>query len=477
MNAPDAIRLPPHSIEAEQSLIGGLLLDPRAWDRIADLVTDADFYRADHRRIFRHIAAMADNRKTVDVVTVFESIERSNEVDQTGGLAYLGEIANATPSAANIRRYAEIVAEKRSLRDLIIAAGEVMAIAEMPGADPVQDRIDRAQGVLMSLAERRPAQHEPAEIGSVLTRAVAEVDAAFAAGGEITGTPTGFEEMDRLLCGMQPGDMIVVAGRPSMGKTAFALNIAEHVSVVQRQPVAFFSMEMGDTQLAKRMMASIGGIEHKKLRTGRLSDDDWDMMTATLSKLHEAPIHIDETGSLSPAQIRARARRVKMKNGGRLGLIVIDYLQLMTSPKDSENRANEVSAISRSIKAMAKELGCPVIALSQLSRKVEERTSKRPLMSDLRESGAVEQDADVILLMYRDEYYNPATQERGVAEVNVAKHRNGETGMVRLMFEPQYSRFRDPIDEDRRNFELASSRASQRDAARHEHRTRGIADD
>jgi replicative DNA helicase len=458
MNSAD-LRIPPHSIEAEQSLIGGLLLDNTAWDRIADMVTEADFYRDDHRRIFAHIRKLVETGRPADVVTIYESIEKSNEVDQTGGLAYLGEIANATPSAANIRRYAEIVAERRALRDLICAAGEIMAIAEQPGPEGAEDRIDRSQAVLIALADKKPSQREPAPIGEVLGRAVSQVEEAFNADGDVVGTPTGFADVDRLLYGMQPGDMIVVAGRPSMGKTAFALNIAEHVAVERRLPVAVFSLEMGDTQLAKRALASQGGIEHKKLRTGKLQDDDWDRMTVALGRLHEAPIHIDETASLSPAQIRARSRRVKVKNGGRLGLIVIDYLQLMTSPKDAENRTNEVSAISRAIKAMAKELGCPVIALSQLSRKVEERTNKRPLMSDLRESGAVEQDADVILLMYRDDYYNPSSQDQGIAEVNIAKHRNGETGVVSLLFEPQYSRFRDLAGEDLRRFDHARATA------------------
>jgi replicative DNA helicase len=424
-----ALKLPPHSIEAEQSLIGGLLLDNSAWDRIADIVAGGDFYRDDHRRIFAHIRKLVEMGKPADVVTVYESIEKSNEVDQTGGLAYLGEIANATPSAANIRRYAEIVRERAVLRKLVTAGAKQL--------------LDEAERKVFEIAEAGAKSVQGFEaitplLGQVVDRIQELYDKENPS--DITGVPTGFYKLDEMTSGLQPGDMIVVAGRPSMGKTAFALNIAEHVGVEQRLPVAIFSLEMSGPQIATRMLSSIGRLDQTKTRNGRLTDDDWDKMTVALGKLHDAPIHIDETGAINATDLRARARRLH-RQCGKLGLIVIDYIQLMTSTKDGENRATEISEISRSIKSLAKELHVPIIALSQLSRKVEERTDKRPLMSDLRESGAIEQDADIILMMYREEYYKPDTTEKGIAEVHIGKHRNGPTGTVKLTFLGEYTKF------------------------------------
>jgi replicative DNA helicase len=438
-----ALKLPPHSIEAEQSLIGGLLLDNAAWDRIADIVDQSDFYRDDHRRIFAHIRKLVEMAKPADVVTVFESIEKSNEVDQTGGMAYLGEIANATPSAANIRRYAEIVHERAILRKLVTVGDDIAANALNPAGRDAKQLLDEAEQKVFEIAEAGARTGQGFEaitplLGQVVDRIqqLYERDNA----SDITGVPTGFYKLDEMTSGLQPGDMIVVAGRPSMGKTAFALNIAEHVGVELRLPVAIFSLEMSGPQIAMRMLSSIGRLDQTKTRTGRLSDDDWDKMTVALGKLHDAPIHIDETGAINATDLRARARRLH-RQCGKLGLIVIDYLQLMTSRKDNENRATEISEISRSIKALAKELQVPVIALSQLSRKVEERNDKRPLMSDLRESGAIEQDADIILMMYREEYYKPDTTEKGIAEVIIGKHRNGPTGTVKLTFLGEYTKF------------------------------------
>ena len=438
-----ALKLPPHSIEAEQSLIGGLLLDNQAWDRIADLVNESDFYRDDHRRIFAHIRKLIETGRPADVVTVFESIEHANQADQTGGLAYLGEIANATPSAANIRRYAEIVRERAVLRKLVTVGDEIAGSALNPAGRDVKTLLDAAEQKVFEIAEagNRSVQGFRA-ITPLLGDVVERIEELYNRENpsEITGTATGFYDLDKMTAGLQPGDMIVVAGRPSMGKTAFALNVAEHVGMELRKPVAIFSLEMSGPQLAMRILSSAGRLNQGNIRTGKLSDEDWEKMSMALGKLHEAPIHIDETGAINASDLRARARRLH-RQCGQLGLIVIDYLQLMTSVKDNENRATEISEISRSIKALAKELHVPVIALSQLSRKVEERTDKRPLMSDLRESGAIEQDADIILMMYRDEYYNKDTKDPGVAEVIITKHRNGPTGPVRLAFLGEYTRF------------------------------------
>jgi replicative DNA helicase len=438
-----ALKLPPHSIEAEQSLLGGLLLDNNAWDRIADIVSDPDFYRDDHRRIFRHIGKLCQQGRPADVVTVFESIELNNEVDQTGGLAYLAEIANATPSAANIRRYAEIVRERAVLRRLVTVGDEIAGSALNPAGRDVKTLLDEAETKIFEIAEAgsRTGQGFVA-IQPLVGEVVQNMEVLLARDSQtdITGVASGFADLDRMTSGLQPGDMIVVAGRPSMGKTAFALNIAEHVGVDQRLPVAIFSLEMSGPQLATRFLSSVGRIDQTKLRNGRLTDEDWERLTMALGKLHEAPIHIDETGAINAVDLRARARRLYRQCGG-LSLIVIDYLQLMTSARQNENRATELSEISRSVKALAKELQVPIIALSQLSRKVEERTDKRPLMSDLRESGAIEQDADIILMMYREEYYKPDTQEKGTAEVIIGKHRNGPTGTVRLTFLGEYTKF------------------------------------
>jgi replicative DNA helicase len=438
-----ALKLPPHSIEAEQSLIGGLLIDNAAWDRIGDVVRETDFYRDDHRRIFRHIGKLIQNGRPADVVTVYESIEGSNEVDQTGGLAYLGEIANATPSAANIRRYAEIVRERAILRQLVTVGDEIAGNALNPAGRDVKTLLDEAEQKIFRIAEAGNRSNAGfVAIQPLLGEVVERMETLLARDNQsdITGVATGFVDLDRMTSGLQPGDMIVVAGRPSMGKTAFALNIAEHVGVEQRLPVAIFSLEMSGPQLATRFLSSVGRIDQTKLRTGRLTDDEWDRMTVALGKLHEAPIHIDETGAINSTDLRARARRLH-RQFGKLGLIIIDYLQLMSSNRDGENRATEISEISRSIKALAKELQVPIIALSQLSRKVEERTDKRPLMSDLRESGAIEQDADIILMMYREEYYKPDTQDKGTAEAIIGKHRNGPVGTVRLTFLGEYTRF------------------------------------
>jgi replicative DNA helicase len=438
-----ALKLPPHSIEAEQSLLGGLMLDNTAWDRIADQVNQADFYRDDHRRIFKHIARLIEAARPADVVTVFESLEKSSESEQAGGMAYLGEIANNTPSAANIKRYAEIVRERAILRKLVTVGDEIAASALNPLGKEAKQLLDEAESKVFEIKDagsRTTEGFTPIQplLGKVVDRIQELYDRDHPS--DITGIPTGFHDLDHKTSGLQPGDMVIVAGRPSMGKTAFALNMAEHVALEAGLPVAIFSMEMPGTQLAMRFLSSVGKLDAHRVRTGKLNDDEWQRMTYALGKLHEAPIHIDETPALNATELRARARRL-YRQCGKLGLIVIDYLQLMSSVGQGENRATEISEISRSVKALAKELHVPVVALSQLSRNVESRPNKRPVMSDLRESGAIEQDADVILFIYRDEVYNPDSPDKGSAEIIIGKQRNGPIGTVKMTFLGEYTRF------------------------------------
>ena len=440
-----ALRIPPHSIEAEQSVLGGLLLDNAAFDKIADLVGESDFYRDEHKRIYRQIRKLLERSKPVDVVTVAESLDLAGEGSETGGLAYLGELAANTPSAANIRRYAEIVRERAILRKLVTAGDEIAGSAFSPmGRDPKQ-LLDEAEAKVFAIAEsgfrsETGFQH----INPLLTQVVERIQELHDRDNpsDITGVPTGYHDLDAKTSGLQPGDLLIVAGRPSMGKTSFALNMAEHVAIEVGLPVAVFSMEMGGAQLAMRMLSSVGKLDAHRVRTGKLNDDEWSRLSFALGKMHEAPLYIDETPALNPLDLRARARRLH-RQCGKLGLIVIDYLQLMSSASQGggENRATEISEISRALKGLAKELSVPVMALSQLNRSLEQRPNKRPVMSDLRESGAIEQDADVIMFIYRDEVYNPDTPDKGSAEIIIGKQRNGPIGMVRLTFIGEYTRF------------------------------------
>ncbi|MCK9988311.1 MAG: replicative DNA helicase [Azoarcus sp.] len=438
-----AIKLPPHSLEAEQSLIGGILLDNQAWERVADLASEADFYRDDHRRIFRHISKLLDLGKPADVVTVFESLEKSGESEQAGGLAYLAEIANSTPSAANIRRYAEIVRERAILRKLVTVGDEIAASALSATGRDAKTLLDEAEAKVFEIAESSARTTTGfVSIQPILKQVVDRVQELYDRDSptEVTGVPTGLADLDDKTSGLQPSDMIIVAGRPAMGKTTFALNIAEHVAIDCKLPVAIFSMEMPGTQLATRFISSVGRIDQGKIRTGRLGDEDWQRLTMAMGKLYDAPLFIDETPGLNPIDLRARARRLS-RQCGKLGLIVIDYLQLMVGTKESDNRAAELSEISRSIKSLAKELHVPIVALSQLNRSLEQRPNKRPVMSDLRESGAIEQDADIIMFIYRDEVYNPDSPDKGTAELIIGKHRNGPTGTVRMTFIGECTRF------------------------------------
>jgi replicative DNA helicase len=439
----DALRVPPHSIEAEQAVLGGLLLDNSAFDRVGDLLREDDFYRHDHRLIWRQIARLIERSQPADVVTVLEGLQSSALAEEAGGLAYLSALATETPSAANIRRYGEIVRDRAILRRLITTSDEIATAALNPQGRDTKELLDEAESKIFRIAEegsRGQAGFQPLQ--DLLGKVVERIDELYNQDNpnEVTGVPTGYVDLDRMTSGMQPGDLIIVAGRPSMGKTSFALNIGEHVAIEQQMPVAVFSMEMGATQLAMRVLCSAGRLDQQRVRTGRLVEDDWPRLTSAISKMQDAPLHIDESPALNSLDLRARARRLS-RQCGKLGLIIIDYLQLMSSSSSGENRATEVSEISRSLKALAKELECPVIALSQLNRSLEQRTSRRPVMSDLRESGAIEQDADVILFIYRDEVYNPDSPDKGTAEIIIGKQRNGPIGTVRLAFIGAYTRF------------------------------------
>ncbi len=441
----DQIKLPPHSVEAEQSVLGGLLLESSALDKITDLVTPDDFYRQEHRLIYRQIVRMSEQAKPVDVITVAEALEISGELDKVGGLPYLGGLAQNVPSAANIRRYGEIVRERSIMRKLAEVGSEIASSAYNPTGRDAAQLLDEAESKVFKIAEQGSKGKQGfVAMPPLLSQVVERIETLYARdnASDITGTATGFTDLDRMTSGLQPGDLVIVAGRPSMGKTAFAVNIAENVAMDTKLPVAIFSMEMGATQLAMRMLGSVGKLNQHDLRTGKLQDDDWGRLTHALGKLNDAPIHIDESAALSSLDLRARSRRLHRQHGS-LGLIVVDYLQLMSSNsgKVSENRATEISEISRSLKALAKELQVPVIALSQLNRSLEQRPNKRPVMSDLRESGAIEQDADLILFIYRDEVYNSDSPEKGKAEIIIAKQRNGPIGMVPLAFRGEYTRF------------------------------------
>jgi replicative DNA helicase len=440
-----ALKVPPHSVEAEQSLLGALLLDNQAFDRVADLVAAEDFYRDDHRRLWRHISKLIEHGKPADVVTVAESVDASEDKDKTGGPAYLGALAQNTPSALNIRRYAELVRERSVQRRLAQVATEIAETALAPAGKEVGQLLDEAESRIFQIAESGARRDQGLlEIKPVLAKVFERIDHLYHRDNpsDVTGVPTGYTRIDQMTSGMQPGDLVIVAARPSMGKTALALNIAEHVAVDNGLPVAIFSMEMSATQLAMRMLGSIARVDQHKMRTGRLNDKEWGDLSEAMGKLHETPLFIDEGGALTALEVRARARRLK-RQYSKLGLIVIDYLQLMASTTQGENRATEISEISRSLKAMAKELDVPVVALSQLNRAVDQRPDRRPVMSDLRESGAIEQDADVIMFIYREVVYKPDLPEdqRGLAEVIIGKQRNGPIGTVKLTFLGQHTRF------------------------------------
>jgi replicative DNA helicase len=441
-----SLKIPPHSIEAEIAVLGGVLTDNSVWEKIIERVFEDDFYRKDHRTIFHAINALDAEGKPFDVVTVAEWLDNHQQLDNAGGLSYLAALAENTAGASNITAYADIVRKRSILRQLIRATNQINETVFNPKGRNSDEILDFAEQTVFEIAEQEArGRKNYRSIKELLVYALDRVDELFHRDSPITGVPTGFDDFDEKTAGLQSSDLIIIAGRPSMGKTAFAINIAEHAAIKSKLSVAIFSMEMPGEQLAMRMMSSLGRIDQHKVRTGKLLDDDWPRLTSAVEILKDAKLFIDDSPALTPAELRSRCRRIKREAG--LDLIVVDYLQLMQVPGTVENRATEISEISRTLKAMAKELSVPVVALSQLNRSLESRTDKRPVMSDLRESGAIEQDADVIVFIYRDEVYNNDSPNKGLAEIIISKQRNGPIGMVKLAFLGQYTRFENYIEE------------------------------
>ncbi|MCB1919516.1 MAG: replicative DNA helicase [Candidatus Competibacteraceae bacterium] len=437
----ESLRIPPHSLEAEQAVLGGLIIANTTWDQIADRLSDSDFYRHDHQLIFCAIRRLAEKGKPFDPVTLSDELDDNNQLEEAGGLPYLLALANDTPSAANVRAYADIIRERAIRRGLVRIAVEIADSAYDPKGLNSKDLLDDAEKRIFAIAERGMRIREGfTNIKDMLARTVERIDLLFQSDNAITGLATGWPDFDEMTAGLQPGELVVIAGRPSMGKTSLAMNIVEYAAIELKCAVAVFSMEMPCESLLMRLMSSLGRIDQHRIRTGRLEEEDWPRLTSAVTLLSGARLFIDDSSNLSPNELRARARRLHRQEG-QLGLIVVDYLQLMQVPGSNENRATEVSEISRSLKALAKELSVPVVALSQLNRTLEQRGEKRPIMSDLRESGAIEQDADLICFIYRDEVYNPESPEKGVAEIIIGKQRNGPIGTVRLTFLGQFTRF------------------------------------
>lgn len=435
-----SLREPPYSLEAEQSVIGGLLLDNSAWDSISDRITSADFYHQHHRNIFRVIASAVASSQPFDPLTIVEELTQLEQLEGSGGLSYLTELAQNIPSTANIRAYADIVYERAILRKLIKASQGIADSAYNPSGRSSSEILDEAEREVFQIAEDRPKDGGPVGVKELLNKAIDRIDELFNAGDSLTGITTGFTDLDDMTAGLQPSDMVIVAGRPSMGKTTFAMNLVENALLNSDKSVLVFSLEMPAEQLMMRMLSSLGRIDQTKVRTGKLDEDDWPKLAAAVNMINEKKLFVDDTAGISPTEMRSRARRI-VREHGDLGLIMIDYLQLMQVPGSSEGRTNEISEISRSLKALAKEFNVPVVALSQLNRSLEQRPNKRPVNSDLRESGAIEQDADVIMFVYRDEVYNPDTEQKGVAEIIIGKQRNGPIGALKLAFIGKYTRF------------------------------------
>ncbi|MBS0358440.1 MAG: replicative DNA helicase [Proteobacteria bacterium] len=441
MSEASLLKVPPHSIEAEQSVLGGLMLDNQAWDKVQTKLIESDFYRYEHRLIFRVMKGLSHKNSPFDVVTVMEALKSIHELDNAGGEVFLFSLANNTPSVANIEAYVDIVRERSILRQLISTGQEIADVGFNPVGRPVSELLDDAERKIFAIGEQNARDGGPQGIESLLAKAAERIDHLYHSSDGITGLATGFSDFDEMTSGLQSSDLIIVAGRPSMGKTSYAMNIAEHAALTCKKPILIFSMEMPGDALATRMISSLGRIDQHKLRTGRIDDSDWSRVTSVMSMLSEAPLFIDDTPGLSPAEMRTRGRRIA-KEYGQIGLIVVDYLQLMHVPGyKPDNRTAEISEISRSLKSLAKELKTPVIALSQLNRSLEQRSDRRPVMSDLRESGAIEQDADLIAFIYRDEVYHEDSPDKGTAEVIIAKQRNGPIGKVRLTFLGKYTRF------------------------------------
>ncbi len=446
------LKTPPHSIEAEQSILGGLLLDNSKWDVVGDKVLEEDFYRQDHRLIYRAAQRLASQGAPIDMVTVGEELERISELENAGGMAYLSDLVEKTPSASNVRAYANIVHERAVRRRLIRVSSEISDSAFNTEGRNSSELLDEAERKVFKISESSSGQDSgPVSVNPVLTKTIARIDELSQSGDSITGVTTGFSDLDEMTSGLQKSDLVIVAARPSMGKTAFAMNLVESVLIKAEKPVLVFSMEMPADSILMRMISSLGQINQTRVRSGKLEQDDWPRLTSAVSMLRDRPLYIDDTASLSPTEVRSRARRVAREIKQDFGMIMVDYLQLMQIPGMAEGRTAEISEISRSLKALAKELNCPVVALSQLNRGLESRTDKRPMNSDLRESGAIEQDADVIMFIYRDEYYNEESPDKGIAEIIIGKQRNGPIGKIKLSFQGQYTKFNDltHIDYDR----------------------------
>ena len=441
-----ALKTPPHSIEAEQSVLGGLFLDQEAYIKVIERVQADDFYRQDHRIIYNAIQSLDNEGKPFDLVTVAEWLESHRQLDDAGGLSYLAALADNTPSSSNVAVYADIVRKRSILRRLIAATVRINETIFNPMGMNSEQVLDFAEQAIFEIAEGETrGKRAYTKITTLLNSALERVDELYHKQTPVTGLATGFEDFDERTAGLQKSDLIIVAGRPSMGKTAFAVNIAEHAVIREKLSVVMFSMEMPGEQLAIRMMSSLGRVDQQKVRTGKLQDEDWPRLSSAVSLLQDKKLFIDDTPALTPAELRARCRRLAREHS--LDLIIIDYLQLMQIPGTMENRATEISEISRSLKSMAKELSVPVVALSQLNRSLEQRPNKRPVMSDLRESGAIEQDADVIVFIYRDEVYNEDSADKGMAEIIIGKQRNGPIGTVKLAFLGQFTRFENYTEE------------------------------
>lgn len=434
------IKVPPHSIDAEQSVLGGLMLVPESWDNVSETLASTDFYRADHQLIYEMMGVLIEQQQPIDVITLSEALQNKAELDQVGGLAYLTDLASNTASVANIRAYADIIRERATLRQLIGAATSVADASYFPAGRDAQDILADAERRLMEIAEGRPKVGGPQAVNPLLKKTLDNIDELFHSDSTITGLSTGYKDLDEMTSGLQRSDLIIVAARPSMGKTSFAMNLVENAIMRQDKPAIVFSMEMPAEQLITRMLSSIGKINQTRLRNGDLHEEDWSKLTAACAKLKDKPLFIDDTAALSPTELRTRCKRIFRENGD-IGVIMIDYLQLMRVPGLQGNRVEEISEISRSLKAIAKEFDCPVVALSQLNRGLEQRPNKRPINSDLRESGAIEQDADVIAFIYRDEVYNEDTDQKGVAEIILGKQRNGPIGTCKLSFVGEFTRF------------------------------------
>lgn len=441
----DDIKMPPHSFEAEQSIIGGLLLDNNRWDSIADLVISQDFYNRSHRIIFSAAKILLESSKPLDLITLSEHLEQNEELEEVGGFAYLADLAKNTPSAANIVAYAQIVSERSLVRKLIGTANEIAEVSYDPQGRDAHELVNFAESKIYAISEERSSKTEgPQSIDVVMEKTIARIEELYLQPeSDVTGVDTGFVDLNRLTAGLQPSDLVIVAARPSMGKTTFAMNVCENAAMAEKKPIVIFSLEMPAEQIMMRMLASLSHVDQTKIRTGQLNDEDWARITSTIALLNERKnIFIDDSAGLTPTELRSRARRIAKDHGG-ISLIMVDYLQLMRVPSIKDNRTLEIAEISRSLKALAKELKVPVVALSQLNRSLEQRTDKRPVNSDLRESGSIEQDADLIMFIYRDEVYHPNSEYKGTAEIIIGKHRNGPIGSVRLAFQGNCSKFSD----------------------------------